>query len=248
MNLNSNKDKKTNSNKLLIAPIVCSILSFIVISLAYIYEKNITKDILISEKRAEDLALSGNLYEALNIVKKNIKKRPNYTSIQTDLEFLINGIEVNNKIDKIKYLNKEKKHDEAIKMATDLENQLSSSTGSFYSMLKNNVTVLKESLIVDKIRPNIQNKYNINELIPYYTKVYKMETQEGQLLLDDIKKEISRIAYANATFYLNQKKFDKALKELNNALKYDQDNQKLLSFKYIIERKKYSYIRRGFNK
>ena len=74
-------------------------------------------------------------------------------------------------------------------------------------------------------------KNTIDELIPYYIKISQIESEESQALLEKIKTEISNIAYTNADNFLKKKHFDEAIKEIDKALQYDKDNEKLLSFK-----------------
>ncbi|RXI38468.1 hypothetical protein DP129_09530 [Clostridium tetani] len=219
-------------------PIASAFIGFFVIGCTYIYENNLNKRILSSQSQAEALALSGDLDNALKIVEKLVVKRPNYASLQMNLEFLVKGKDFQKLLSKIENLKKQGKYTEALNGLSSLEKELENSTGPFWSTLKKQQISLKNSILIAQIKNDMTNKNTIDQLIPYYIKISQIESEESQALLEKIKGEISNIAYTNADNYLKRKHFDEALKEIDKALQYDKDNEKLLSFKNIIQRKK----------
>lgn len=219
-------------------PIASAFIGFFIIGCTYIYENNLNKRILSWQSQSEALALSGDLDNALKIVEKLVVKRPNYTSLQMNLEFLVKGRDFQKLLSKIENLKKQGKHNEALKELSSLEKELENSTGPFWSTLKKQQISLKNSILIAQIKNNMTNKNTIDQLIPYYIKISQIESEESQALLEKVKEEISNIAYVNADNYLKRKHFDEAVKELDKALQYDKDNEKLLSFKNIIQRKK----------
>ncbi|CDI48906.1 tetratricopeptide repeat protein [Clostridium tetani] len=219
-------------------PIASAFIGFFVIGCTYIYENNLNKRILSSQSQAEALALSGDLDNALKIVEKLVVKRPNYASLQMNLEFLVKGKDFQKLLSKIENLKRQGKYTEALNGLSSLEKELENSTGPFWSTLKKQQISLKNSILIAQIKNDMTNKNTIDQLIPYYIKISQIESEESQALLEKIKGEISNIAYTNADNYLKRKHFDEALKEIDKALQYDKDNEKLLSFKNIIQRKK----------
>ncbi|QBD84503.1 hypothetical protein EQG73_04130 [Clostridium tetani] len=219
-------------------PIASAFIGFFIIGCTYIYENNLNKRILSSQSQSEALALSGDLDNALKIVEKLVVKRPNYTSLQMNLEFLVKGRDFQKLLSKIENLKRQGKHNEALNGLSSLEKELENSTGPFWSTLKKQQISLKNSILIAQIKNNMTNKNTIDQLIPYYIKISQIESEESQALLEKVKEEISNIAYTNADNYLKRKHFDEAVKELDKALQYDKDNEKLLSFKNIIQRKK----------
>ncbi|WP_282804289.1 tetratricopeptide repeat protein [Clostridium tetani] len=219
-------------------PIASAFIGFFVIGCTYIYENNLNKRILSSQSQAEALALSGDLDNALKIVEKLVVKRPNYASLQMNLEFLVKGKDFQKLLSKIENLKRQGKYTEALNGLSSLEKELENSTGPFWSTLKKQQISLKNSILIAQIKNDMTNKNTIDQLIPYYIKISQIESEESQTLLEKIKGEISNIAYTNADNYLKRKHFDEALKEIDKALQYDKDNEKLLSFKNIIQRKK----------
>ena len=235
--LSSISDK--NKNKLyFIIPIVSAFIGFFIMGCTYIYEDSLNKHVLSSQAQAETLALSGDLDNSLNIIEKLVRKRPNYTSLQISLEYLVKGKDFQKHLSAIESLKKHGKNKEALDKLFSLEKELENSSGPFWSTIKKQQTDLKNNILVSQIRKDLTNKNTIGELIPFYIKISQIESEESQVLLEKIKDKISNIAYVNADNYLKRKQFDKSIKEIDTALQYDKDNEKLLSFKNIIERKK----------
>lgn len=236
-----NKDENSffSKNKLyFIVPIISAFIGFFIIGCTYIYEDKLNKNILSSQSKAESLALSGDLDSSLKIIKDLLAKRPNYTSLQMNLEFLIKGKDFQKVLARVENLKKKDRYNEALNELSSLEKELENSTGPFWSTFKKQQITLKNSILIAEIKNDMANKNTIDELIPYYIKISQIESEESQALLEKIKTEISNIAYTNADNFLKKKHFDEAIKEIDKALQYDKDNEKLLSFKNIIQRKK----------
>lgn len=242
IDVDTNRNNFFIKNKLyFIIPIVSAFIGFFIIGCTYIYEDNLNKRILSSQSKAEALALSNDLDSALEVIKELVTKRPNYTSLQMDLEFLVKGKGFQKVLFKVENLKKQNKYTEALNELSSLEKELENSTGPFWSILNKQQISLKNSILISQIKNDMTNKNTIGELIPYYIKISQIESEESQALLEKIKEEISNLAYNNADNYLKKNHFDEALKEIDKALQYDKDNEKLLSFKNIIQRKKKNF-------
>lgn len=241
-------DESTEENNFLfknklyfIVPILSAFIGFFIMGCTYLYEDALNKHVLSSQSEAETLALSGDLDNSLIAIEKLIKKRPNYTSLQMSLEFLVKGKNFQKDLNEIKNLEKYNKNKDALEKLASLEKEFENSSGPFWSTIKKQQIALKTNILVSQTKNELTNKNTIDELIPYCIKISQIESEESQALLEKIKGEISNIAYINADNYLKRKQFDKAIKEIDKALQYDKDNEKLLSFKNIIERGKKQY-------
>ena len=135
-------------------------------------------------------------------------------------------------------LSEEKKFDTALNLLNSVEKTLSNTTGPFYGNLKNEATVRKTSLILEEVKNKMKDKKTIEELIPLYEQIMTIKTEEGKKTLDELRNQISNIAYNNANEYLNKKNFDSALGEINRALQFDKNNKKLNSMSTVIKNQK----------
>lgn len=234
--LTQEEDSCDNKHKsLFLFPIISALAACSIIVITYSYEHYINWKTISLQKQAETLALSGEIDKSLSLIKDGINKRPNYESLQVDLEFLNKGKNILNALKEVDKLTSENKFDEALNLVTSTEKSISNSTGPFYNSLKKKIVEKKNVVLLALVKNEIKNKKSLEELIPLYEKVLSIDTEDGKKIVNELKSQISNIAYNNANEYLNKKNFDSALAEINKALQYDKMNKKLLSLSDVIQ-------------
>lgn len=233
------EDEGESKNKsVFLFPIISALAACSMLVATYSYEYYVNWNTLSMQKQAETLALSGNIDKSLPLIEEGLSKRPNYDSLQVDFEFLNKGKSIENNLKEVDKLSEEKKFDTALNLLNSVEKTLSNTTGPFYGNLKNQAAVRKISLILEEVKNKMKDKKTIEELIPLYEQVMTIKTEEGKKTLDELRNQISNIAYNNANEYLNKKNFDSALGEINRALQFDKNNKKLNSMSTVIKNQK----------
>lgn len=227
-----------NDKSVFLFPIISALIACSVVVTTYSYEHYTNWKTLSVQKQAESLALSGDIDKSLSLIKHELNKRPNYESLQVDLEFLNKGKTIYNTLSEVDKLTKENKFDEALNLVTRTEKSLSNASGPFFNNLNKKIIEQKNVVSLALVKNEMKNKKNLEELIPLYEKVLVIETEPGKKLLNELKNQLCNIAYNNANEYLNKKNFDTALAEINKGLQFDKMDKKLLSLSKVIQEKK----------
>ncbi|KAJ49557.1 hypothetical protein BD780_001374 [Clostridium tetanomorphum] len=241
-NKNNNFIKNENSpgknTSIFLFPIISALAACSIVILTYGYEYYINEKILSMQKQGEALAISGDINKSFPIIEEASKKRPNYEALKIDLDFLDKGKNIETTLKKVDKLKEDNKFNEAINILDSLEKSLYNSTGPFFSSLKNKILNKKNALMLIDAKNDIKNRKTVLELIPLYNKVAAIGGEEGKKLLQELKKQISTIAYNDANEYLKKKNFKSAIDEITRALQYDKNNSKLVSLASTIKEQK----------
>lgn len=207
----------------------------------YYYQQALTKGALDSFKTGEQLAMQGNYKEAEAAFNDALKKRPNFPNAELDKKIASIGLDIESDLVTAKQQAKDKKFDQSLTTIERANQKLQGYKGKIVDKIKKSISEAKVSSTVGKLRQEMEGKTSIDDLAPILSKAEGLNIPEAKEIAKQIRSQIVEIAYSEANKLLNEKQFSNALDRVNDGLKYDSTNKKLLGLKKAIQNAKDAY-------
>ncbi|MBZ9685950.1 zinc ribbon domain-containing protein [Clostridium estertheticum] len=224
-----------------IIPIICFIFAIIFNLLCYVYESKVTARVENMRQQAEELALKDKISEAANLIDSALALRPNNKTLQSDKIVLKDGKNVDVHITNVESYIKKQDYTKALSELDISNKEIVNNSGSFYDMLNSNIENKRTGVTILQIKSEMNNKNSIDELNSLLVRVAIYNVVEAKDTAEAIKIKIVDISYNKANEFLKKNGFSDAQAAINEGLKYDANNKKLLSFKDSIEKHKQDF-------
>jgi hypothetical protein len=237
------KQKNSTTFKMWIAPLLAAVVVCLGLVGDYTYQRYVNKKAEELRIAGESLALEGNIAAGKEKIADALRKRPNSPVLQTDMEVLRDAAAIDEAIKEAHEFSAKNKPAEALQKIEQAKKDLNNRKGSLYTMLSKQVQKEEAVATIAQIKSEMSAKKTIDELIPLLTKLDNFNEEEAKKAKLSIQGKISDIAYNNASKALREKDFTLAANVVDEALKYDSRNKKLVSFKETINQNKASFER-----
>lgn len=228
-------------NKAWLFPVITSFLVIGSLGGYYLYESYTDRQVENLRDDAETLALQGKFGESKTLLEQALNKRPNHKTLQKDLDWVKQGEYIQQQIQDAQDQSKQQQFQKAIAIIEKAESITRTNPGLFYEKLGKQLAAEKTAVTVAQIKSEIKDKKTIEELGLLLGKLNGFQTPEAAAAADEICTQIGEIAYGDANDLLTKKQFTSALSIIEQALQYNPEDEKLLSFKNTIEQQKQSF-------
>ncbi|MBC2578819.1 FxLYD domain-containing protein [Clostridium sp. DJ247] len=245
----SGQSIKQNRKKILWLIPLISLVAVAALNLGfYIYETRVTAKVENMRKQAEDLALAGKISEAATIIDKALALRPNNKTLEANKNFVKDGQSVEQHINNVEAFIKKQDYTKALNELDSARKAIANSNGAFYDVLKKNIESKKTGVTVLQIKSEMNNKNSIEELSALFAKISAYNVKEAKDTAEALKTKIGTVAYNNANEFLKKNDFSSAEAAIEDGLKYDASNKKLISFKSTITKHKEDFEKQEQNR
>jgi Flp pilus assembly protein TadD len=228
------KQKRPIYRSIWVIPVLSFVFAASTVGGTYAYEEHVTQQVKIDQTKGEELALAGKLSDAKQVLTSILEKRPNDTSVKQDLLAIELGLQIQDKLNSAKQSLGKSKYDDALASIESATSLIDQYQGPFYDGLRKKIADGKSLVTLAQIQYQMKDKKTIEELSPLLSKAEEFNTPEAKQIIANIKNQIADIAYELANEKLQKRDFSGALSEVQQGLTYDDNNQKLLSFKDTI--------------
>jgi tetratricopeptide (TPR) repeat protein len=228
-------------NKVWLLPVTTSILVIGSLAGYYLYDAYTARKVEEWRNDAETLALEGNYGDSRLLLEQALDKRPNHKTLQKDLDWVKQGEYIRQQIQDAEEQLKQQQFQKAISIIEKAELITQHSSGLFYEKLGKQLSAQKMLITVAQIKNEIPYKKTIEELGLLLGKLSGFQSPEAEAATGEIGNQIGEIAYGQANDLLAKKQFSSALAIVEQALQYNPEDNKLLSFKNTIEQQKQSF-------
>jgi hypothetical protein len=230
-----------NSKKVWLIPLASAAVVALGLLVDYTYQSYINNQVIKLRQNAESMALEGNIKTANDLIGQSLAMRPNMAVLKQDKLLLDDAVAIESKINAAQSLSTKHKYPEALTAIQQAKDTHQSRTGPLYTFLLKKTTNEEEAATVAQIKSEMVNKNAITELEPLLTKLDSFKGVEANKAKDSITQKIPDVAYSTAVKALKVKDFDTADSTIKEALKYDDQNKKLVSFKQTISTQRKSF-------
>ncbi|WP_273126121.1 zinc ribbon domain-containing protein [Metabacillus sp. HB246100] len=231
--------------KLTIISIIMPVISLTIVITAlitvYHIESNVNKKVLNYQNLAERAALSGEYEEALDLIKKGLSYRENYETLKNEEKLVEAVIELNEDLSNVEKNIMNEQFVDAKKKITTLKKQVDKNESPLFVKLTYEIEKAESSVKIGELKEEITELSTIDELAKKLSTLYSLELQEASELKQQIYTKMIMISSAEAESSLEKKHFSQALFEVDTALQYVVNNDKLLSLKDRIISEKLSF-------
>ncbi|MGV3489113.1 MAG: FxLYD domain-containing protein [Tuberibacillus sp.] len=207
----------------------------------YYYQQNLTNKAMESFKKGEQLALKGDYKGAGIAFDEALKYRPHFPNALLNKKIVNIGLDIESDLETAVDQQKEKKYDQALTTIERATQKLRGYRGKIVDQIKQSISKAKISATVGKLRQEMEGKNSIADLAPILSKAEDLNIPEAKEIVKQIRGQIVEIAYSEANKELNLKNFSSAMEKVDDGLKYDPNNEKLLALKKAIEKAKEAY-------
>ncbi|GGG14304.1 FxLYD domain-containing protein [Paenibacillus abyssi] len=219
-------------------PLCSFIFTTAAIGVLYMVQMGINQDVDQLLADGETLALEGELAAGLGKFDIALQKRPDHPVLVNNRQLLLDAIELQDELSATSSLIEEKKFDEAMEVVKGVKDDLKTRTGPVYNQLSDLAGVKEEGIVINQVNDDFPNKTTIPELMPLLNTLKDYEGEEAKKTTQQIKQRMVELAYEKASAELADKDFSDALLTVDEVLKHDEGNEKLVSLKTTIEQQK----------
>ncbi|BBH22326.1 hypothetical protein Back11_36710 [Paenibacillus baekrokdamisoli] len=218
-----------------ILPVVSGALVTMMITGDYFYQHHITKQVEGWLQEGERLSLEGKYTDGLEQIELALAKRPTHPVLLNDRSLLQDALKLKGSIVSAEKQASAKQYDQAIKNIGELQKTLKTRAGAVYDSLLKQSSEKEESFVVQQVTDGIAAKKTVSELVPYLAKLKPYTGEEATGTVKKVKQKIADISYEKATKELESKEFGTALQTVEDAIKLDGQNTKLLALQKTIK-------------
>lgn len=222
-------------------PTVSLIVAAVLIGAVYLYQMNINRQVDRLLQEGEKLALEGKLAEGKAVIEDAIEKRPDHRILLADRALLTDAISLQSRLSGTDGQLKNKKYEDALKEVDKLKSELAARSGPVYEKLAASAANMEERIVVAQVNAGAAVKKTVEELVPLLNNVKAYKGEDAQKSMKQIKQKIVDISYEEASAQLKEKQFAEAMSTIEEALKYDEANQKLIALKTEVEKQKKTF-------
>ncbi|WCK56401.1 FxLYD domain-containing protein [Aneurinibacillus sp. Ricciae_BoGa-3] len=222
------------SKKIWLIPAASAVIVAAGLLADYGYQSYINNRVFKLRQNAESMALEGNIKTAKQLISQSLAMRPTLAVLKQDKQLLDDASAIESKVNSAQSLTANHKYPEAITAIEQAKDMLQTRSGPLYTMLLKKTQNQEEAATVSQIKSEMVNKNTMTDLAPLLTKLDAFKGIEATKAKDSITQKMSDVAYSTAAKALKDKDFDKADSTIKEALKYDEQNRKLVSFQQTI--------------
>ena len=135
---------------------------------------------------------------------------------------------------------KSERYDQAIKDIHALQNSIAARDGAIYKKLGTQAGAKEEAFVVGQVKDSIAAKKTVNDLLPLLDMLKPYGGADAKIAVKNVKQKIVDLSYERSTVALQSQNFEKALTIVADALKQDDQNEKLLDLQKTIKAKQKS--------
>ncbi|WP_239614609.1 zinc ribbon domain-containing protein [Cohnella mopanensis] len=221
-----------------IMPLACLVVSVALITGLYFYHKNINRNVENLLQEGEKMALEGKWSEGLESIETALKKRPDHPVLLKDQAVLTEAISFEKQLIESEQQSKQMKYDQATKTIHTLKEQLNSRTGPLIDQLNERAGKQEELIVVSQINQKLSATDKLDELFPLFNAIKEYRSDEATKTNKAIKAKIFERVHEKAMSELKANNFNLALTTVEEGLKLDDSNKKMVELKQTIETKK----------
>lgn len=222
-------------------PTLSLIIAAALIGSTYMYQMSVNRQVDHLLQTGETLALDGKLAEGKAVIEEALHKRPDHRVLLADRDLLSDAIDLQTRLSDTAGQLKNKKFDDALKEIDKLKAELAARSGPVFEKLASSADERQAQIVVAQVNDSVPAKKTVEELVPLLNTVRDYKSEEAKKSTKQILQKIADISYDKASAELADKQFAKALSTLEEALKYDEANEKLATLKAAVEEQKQAF-------
>ena len=222
-------------------PVSCLLLVSITAAGDYLYQHHLMKQTEALLQSSEKLALDGKYAEAQEQTGQALELRPSHAVLLNNQAVLADVMKLDGSIQAADKEAKSKHYDKAIKNIHALQNSIAARDGAIYKKLGTQAGTKEEAFVVGQVKDSISAKKTVNDLLPLLDVLKPYGGADAKIAVKNVKQKIVDLSYERSTVALQSQNFEKALTIVADALKQDDQNEKLLGLQKTIKVKQKAF-------
>lgn len=216
--------------------IVCAGLSGV-----YLYEAKQNEKAKQMREEAEELALEGKYERAASLLKNVLEMRPAYAKAKENRKDAALANMYVTELKRVSMLLKSNRLEEAEEALQSIQAQASKLEGEYFIPLQEEIKKKSQKLTVAKILSELNELNTVGLLADKLSILSTLPADEAKELREQILNRIVNVAIQKAEKDLQQKHFNAAEDQVQYALEYAINNEKLMSFQERIQQEKAAF-------
>lgn len=226
-------------------PILLPIFSFLLVTsgltIYYFQEKNLNEEVLELNEMAEETALNGDYEKAKELLLKAQSSRPDFTTLELNLNVVNKAIKFEMTLNKISENIKKTQFSQASKELANLRDEVSRNHSPFFIPFYELMDEKDVSIKVGTVKQELNDLKTIDQLAGKLSILASLPKKEASAVKSEILSKIVKISIDDAESKLVNKQFTQAFYTIDKGLQYAINNEKLLAFKKRVEQEKAAF-------
>ncbi|WP_226666731.1 FxLYD domain-containing protein [Metabacillus litoralis] len=240
LNMDTSKKRKINILSFML-PIISSIIVAVIIFSTQYFESKVNEKVLKFQDKAERAALSGEYKKALSLLDDAIAYRNNYKILLEEKKMIESVLELNDDLNEVEQKIMDEHFEAAQKEINLLKRQVDKNESPLYAKLTHEIEQVESSVKIGEIKEEINKLSTINQLAEKLSTIYSLDLKEASELKQQIYTKMVILSSTEAEKNLENNHFNQALYQVDAALQYVVNNEKLISLKERIIEEKASF-------
>lgn len=221
-------------------PVSALVVVLIGLGSVYGYQSSINDKVEQTIQAAEKLALEGNLIEAKEQNHAALSIRKNHPILMDNQKIIEDALLIDQLIQEGQDLATGKKFNDGLAKVEQAKKTLKAREGAVYDLLTEKANGEAASITVAQVEAELASKNSIGELIPLLLKLDNYPEESNKIKANVLEKMVN-LATTGATKALQSKDYLAAQQTIEEVLKYDEKNSKLLGMRETISEEKSNF-------
>ncbi|MBM7602108.1 putative nucleic acid-binding Zn ribbon protein [Metabacillus crassostreae] len=240
LNLDTKRNRKIKIITYIL-PLISIIIVSVIMAVTFFFESKINEKVIKYQDMAERAALSGEFDKALSLLDDAISYRNNYNILLEDKKIIQSVVELNDDLHVVEKKIMDEQFETAQKEINLLKRQVDKNQSPLYAKLTHEIEQVESSVKIGEIKEEITKLSSIDQLAEKLSTLYSLELQEASELKQQIYTKMIMLSSTEAEKDLENKHFNQALYQVDAALQYVVNNEKLISLRDRIKEEKKSF-------
>ncbi|RKD24473.1 hypothetical protein BEP19_08785 [Ammoniphilus oxalaticus] len=231
---------ESHQKKLWLYPALSAGIAAILLGCVFLYHVIVNQQVDQMIDVSQRLALEGKLAEAKQITEEALQKKADHPLLRMNQKIIEDAIAIDHLLESGKKLASDQRYVEATQQLDEAEQRLADRSGKIYEQLQEKVDIERVGIVIAKVESDIPNKQNVAELGSLLTQLEPYAEQATETI-QLIQKKMVNIAVESATQALQNHHFESARTTVEEALVFDDQNEKLLNIKQTIRNEQLAF-------
>ncbi|SFJ88417.1 Double zinc ribbon [Halobacillus dabanensis] len=225
----------------IITPVIALVVVVVALYFVYNHETNVNAEVLEMKRKAEEVALAGELREAEKLLVGAIDRRPEVEALQTELQHVQEAISWNKELDEVSSLLEEKSLKEASEKLSAIQEQLRQEDSKLLLTLIPRMNEMDSRLTLQEVNQELSKITNVDELAAKLDTLSDLNLEEASKVRDKIFEKIINQSTKKAEAAVEEKRYTEAVAMIDQGLQYVSNDKKLIQLKERIQQEKEAF-------
>ncbi|UNK19030.1 FxLYD domain-containing protein [Paenibacillus sp. N3/727] len=212
-------------------PLMLLLTTAMGLSVYYVYEDKVNKDVNQLQMQAQKKALEGKYEESIKLLDTALTKRPDHYGILLDRGIAAEANELEEQLAQARSSLKAKKITAAEKKLGELSKKLKSRSEPLFKPLKNDLSSSQVTLSVMKVKAELDQLATVPKLAEKLETINKLKGKEAAELEKQIISKIIEVSLSDAAERLKSNDFSGATLAVEGGLAYAKEDKRLIEQK-----------------